>query len=96
MKISNPEQTTILDGAGNPEHAARNPLQDALNSARNDILGRIDSLEVGRGGAEVSVPELALDEIHGDALAGQLNRMGVSKLVRSETATNPSLDGKSA
>ena len=44
MKISNPEQTTILDGAGNPEHAARNPLQDALNSARNDILGRIDSL----------------------------------------------------
>ena len=40
---------------------------------RLDDLCGIDALQVCRGGAEVSVPELALNQIHADALVRQLD-----------------------
>ena len=42
------------------------------------------------------MPELALDEIHGDAYAGKLDRMRVAQLMESETTPNPRCDCESA
>ena len=49
----------------------------------DDFLG-VDSLQVDRGRAEVGVPELALDDVERDALAGELKRVRVAQLVRRE------------
>jgi hypothetical protein len=43
-----------------------------------DDLGWVDALQVSRGGAEVGVPELALDQGHGDPFAGQFDRVSVA------------------
>ena len=61
-----------------------------------DDLCRIDALQVGRGGAQVSVPELALDQIHGDALPRQLDRVCMPELVRREPAADSGLERQSA
>jgi hypothetical protein len=45
-----------------------------------------DCLQVDRGRAEVGVPELTLDAVERDALAGELQRVGVAQLVRREAA----------
>jgi hypothetical protein len=60
----------------------------------DDFLG-VDALEVDRGGAEVGVAELALDDVQRHAFAGELERMGVAELVRREPAAHPGLDGES-
>ena len=59
------------------------------------FLGSI--LQVDRGGAEVGVAELALDDVQRHALASEFERMRVAQLVRSEapldlgaTASRPS------
>jgi len=44
MKTSSPEQTNAFGEAGTAARVARNPVQDAVDSARTDILCRIDSL----------------------------------------------------
>lgn len=41
---------------------------------RDDLLG-VDPLQVDRGGAEVGVAELALDDVERDALTGEFERM---------------------
>jgi hypothetical protein len=61
----------------------------------DDFFG-VDALEVDRGGAEVGVPELALDEVERDNLAGEFQRVRVAKLVRREPAPDPGLFGESA
>jgi ElaB/YqjD/DUF883 family membrane-anchored ribosome-binding protein len=44
MKASNTEEMTAFDGPGSAERGPRSPGLDALDSARTDILSRIDSL----------------------------------------------------
>jgi hypothetical protein len=46
-----------------------------------DDLGGVDALEVGRGGSEVGVPELALDDDDCDAFARELDGVGLSRLL---------------
>ena len=54
----------------------------------NDLL-MVDPLKVDRRGGHVGVPELALDDLERDALAGGLERVGVAELVRREPAPDP-------
>ena len=54
----------------------------------NDLL-MVDPLKVDRRGGQVGVPELALDDLERDALAGGLERVGVAELVRREPAPDP-------
>jgi hypothetical protein len=49
-----------------------------------DDLGCIDSLEIGAGDAEVSVPELALNDWERESLARHLDRVSVPQLMRRE------------
>jgi hypothetical protein len=63
---------------------------------RVDDLGVVDALEVGRGDAEVGMAELALDHVQRDALAGHLDGVGVTELVRGESAPDRGLDGEAA
>jgi hypothetical protein len=53
-------------------------------------------LEVDRRRAEVGVPELALDDVERDALAGELQRVRVAQLVRREPTPDPCLSGEPA
>jgi ElaB/YqjD/DUF883 family membrane-anchored ribosome-binding protein len=60
MKTSSPEQNNAFDEIGTAARAARNPVQDAVDSARTDILGRIDSLtstvmEAGKNAKDAGV-----------------------------------------
>src|SRR3954451_16494262 len=49
----------------------------------------IDALEVDRGGAQVGVTQLTLDDVQRHALAGELDRMRVTQLMRREAAPDP-------
>ena len=42
------------------------------------------------------MPELALDDVERDALAGELQRVRVAQLVRGEAAPDPRLGGEPA
>jgi hypothetical protein len=53
-------------------------------------------LQVGRGDAEVRMAELALDHVQRHALAGQLDGVGVSELVRREAPADAGLGGEAA
>jgi hypothetical protein len=61
-----------------------------------DDLSGVDALQVDRGGAEVCVAELALDDVERDALAGELDGVGVAQLVRREAAPDARLGGEPA
>ena len=61
---------------------------------RVDHLGVVDSLQVGRGDAEVRVAELALDHVERHALARQLDRVGVTQLVGREAPADAGLVGE--
>src|SRR3954451_9291616 len=61
----------------------------------DDLLG-VDPLQVDAGGAEVGVPELALDDVERDVLAGELERMRVAQLVRRKAAPDPGRCGEPA
>src|SRR5215211_5862735 len=50
---------------------------------RDDLL-RVDPLQVDRRGAEIHMPQLALDDVQRYALAGELERVRVAQLVRRE------------
>jgi len=59
MKAST-EQLNAFDGAGSAERAGGNPVRDAVDSARTDILSRIDSLtssvaEAGKAAKEAGL-----------------------------------------
>ena len=56
-----------------------------------DDLARVDPLQVGRGRAEVAVPELALDDVHRHPLARELNSMSMPQLMLVPTSAQPSL-----
>jgi hypothetical protein len=60
---------------------------------RDDLLG-VDPLQVDRGGAEVGVAELALDDVQRHALASEFERMRVAQLVRREAPPDPGADGE--
>ena len=53
-------------------------------------------MDVDRGGAEVGVTELALDDVERDALASELERVGVAQLVRREPPPHACLGGEPA
>jgi len=61
-----------------------------------DDLGVVDALEVNRGDAEVAVAELALDHDQRHALAGNLNGVGMSQLMRSEAPSHARRGRRSA
>src|SRR5215211_179531 len=63
---------------------------------RVDDLGVVDALQVGRGDAEIAVAELALDHVQRHALAGHLDRMCVTELVRCEPAPHSRSGGEPA
>jgi hypothetical protein len=63
---------------------------------RVDDLGGVNSPQVGAGDAEVRVPSLALDDRQGHTFPGHVNRIGVAKLVRSESPANAGLRGKTS
>src|SRR5215213_8242098 len=52
----------------------------------DDLFG-VDALQVDRGGAEVGVAELALDDVERHALAGELEGVCVAQLVRRAGGT---------
>jgi hypothetical protein len=53
-------------------------------------------LQVNRRGAEIGVPELALDDVERDALAGELERVCVAQLVRRKAAPDSRAGGEPA
>jgi hypothetical protein len=59
-----------------------------------DDLAGVDPLQVDRGHAEVGVPELALDYVQRDALAGEFDGVRVTQLVRREPTPRAGVDGK--
>jgi hypothetical protein len=50
--------------------------------------------QIDRRDAEVGVAELALDDVQRHALPGHLDAMGVTELVRSETASHCGVEGE--
>ena len=72
--------------AGGGGHHRRAPGVDG----GDDLFG-VDALQVDAGRAEVGVTELALDHVERDALAGELDGVGVAQLVRREAAPDLSL-----
>ena len=81
---------------GAPAHSGRG-LDQSRSPALADIIGArrvrtvamilgVDPLQVDRRGAEVGVPELALDDVERDALAGEFERVRVAQLERREAA----------
>jgi hypothetical protein len=56
-----------------------------------DDFARVDRLQVGRRGAEVGVPELALDDVDWDPLTGEFDRVRVPQLVLVPTSAQASL-----
>src|SRR5215211_1076517 len=61
---------------------------------RADDLGVVNSPQIDRRDAEVGVAELALDDVQRHALPGHLDGMGVTELVRSETASHSGVEGE--
>ena len=59
----------------------------------DDLLG-VDALQVDRGGVEVGVAELALDDVERDALAREFDGVGVAELVRRKPSPHPGLRGE--
>jgi hypothetical protein len=53
-------------------------------------------LQVDRRRAEVGMPELALDDVERDALAGELQRVRMAQLVRREPTPDLRLSGEPA
>jgi hypothetical protein len=62
--------------------------RSATGVDRFDYFGVVDALQIDRGDAEVAVSELALDDDQWHALAGHLDRVCVTQLVRSEASAN--------
>lgn len=66
-----------------------------------DDLGALDALQVDRGGAEVGVAQLTLDDVEGDALVGQLDGVtrrsgcGAAARVERRSTTAAPRDGPS-
>jgi hypothetical protein len=54
-----------------------------------DDLLRVDPLEVGAGGREVRVPELALDQRQRDPFMEQLDSVGMAELMRAKRRRTP-------
>ena len=61
-----------------------------------DDLRGVDPLQVGGGGPQLGVPELALDDVDRDAFAPALNGVFVPELVGSEAASHPGVGGQFA
>jgi hypothetical protein len=61
-----------------------------------DDLAGIDALQVGRGGPEVGVAELALDDVDRDALTGEFDGVRMAQLMRREPTPDPCLTGELA
>ena len=61
----------------------------------DDLLG-VDALQVDRRGAEVGVSELSLDDVQGNALAGEFDCVGVAELMRREAPAHTGLEGQAA
>jgi hypothetical protein len=61
-----------------------------------DDLLNVDALQVDARGAEVGMPELALDDVERNALAGELDGVGVAQLVGREAAPHARLGGEPA
>jgi hypothetical protein len=59
-----------------------------------DHLGVVDSLQIHGRDAEVGVAELALDDVERYALTSHLGGVGVTELMRSETAPHAGLEGE--
>ncbi len=59
-----------------------------------DDLGGVDALRVGRGGVEVGVFELALDDVHRHPFARELDSVGMPQLMWRRTAVNIRLRGE--
>ncbi len=57
-------------------------------------LGGVDALRVGRGGVEVGVFELALDDVHRYPFARELDSVGMPQLMWRQTAVNIRLRGE--
>jgi hypothetical protein len=68
--------------------AGRHHRSAAWRTARDDLLG-VDPLQVDRRGAEIHMPQLALDDVQRHALTGELERVRVTHLVRREPAPDP-------
>ena len=70
--------------AGAGGHHRRAPGVDG----GDDLFG-VDALQVDRGGAEIRVAELALDDVERHALARKLDGVGVAQLVRRKARRTP-------
>ena len=73
--------------AGAGVHHWRSPGVDG----GDDLLG-VDALQVGAGGCEVRVAELALDQRQRDSLVHQLDCVGVAQLMGREAAPDSRLE----
>ena len=78
----------LLEGeAGAGVHHRRAPGVDG----RDDLLG-VDPLQVGAGGGQVRVAELALDQRQRDPLVQELDGVRVAQLVGREPAPDSGLE----
>jgi hypothetical protein len=59
-------------------------------------LAVVDPLEIHGGNPEVGMAQLALDDVVRNALAGHLDRVRMSELMRREPPPNPRADGELA
>jgi hypothetical protein len=54
-----------------------------------DDLTGIDPLQIGAGGPEIGMPELALDDVHRHALAGEFDGVSMPQLMGGKPAAAP-------
>src|SRR3954447_20258116 len=79
---------------GEPD-AGRNHRCSASVDGLDDLVG-VDALQVDRGRAEVTVAELALDDVERHAFMVELDRVRVAELVRGKAPAHPGPGGESA
>jgi hypothetical protein len=75
--------------AGGGGHHRPAPVVDG-----GDDFLRVYALQVDRGGAEVGVTELSLDDVQRHAFASELERVGVAELMRRKPASYPGVGGE--
>ena len=83
-------------GYSEPEPRSRRNRRCAPRVDGGDDLLGVDALEVDARGAEVGVPELALDDVQRDALARELDSVGVAQLMRREPSSHASQSSRAA
>ena len=78
-----------------PEPGSGRHHRAASGADGGDDLFGVDALQVYGRRAEVGVAELPLDDVEGNAFAGELDCVGVAELMRREASPHTGLESES-